>query len=135
MKTNYYLPFRVTVMRITVICISAMAFGQPKAQTLADPIKGKELYQIRCAACHSLDFNGLGPSHRGVYGRQAGKVANYNYSSALKSSTVVWNEASLDRWLIDPEAFIPGQKMGLNLPDASERKDVIAYIKQVPAKK
>jgi cytochrome c len=130
MKTNLYVPLCISFM-----CISAMAIGPLKAQKLPDPARGKELYQARCAACHSLDFNGAGPSHRGVFGRQAGKVANYNYSSALKSSTVVWNEASLERWLIDPEAFIPGQKMYLNLPDASERKDVIAYIKQIPAKK
>jgi cytochrome c len=130
MKKNLYVPICITFM-----CISALAFCQPKPQIQPDPAKGKELYQAKCAACHSLDFNGAGPSHRGVYGRQAGKVANYNYSSALKSSTVVWNEVSLERWLADPEIFVPGQKMYLNLPDASERNDVIAYIKQISAKK
>jgi cytochrome c len=123
------------ILGLLLACTSTLAIGQQKTQTAPDPAKGKDLYQSRCAACHSLDFNGVGPSHRGVFGRQAGKVANYNYSPALKASTVTWNETSLERWLADPEALIPGQKMGLNLPDLSERSDVIAYIKQIPAKK
>jgi cytochrome c len=115
--------------------MTALVATQTTVQAAPDAIKGKELYQSRCAACHALDFNGLGPAHRGVFGRQVGKVGNYNYSAALKASSVTWNEASLERWLADPEAFIPGQKMGLNLADAVERADVIAYMKQIPAKK
>ena len=53
---------------------------------------GKALYQARCAACHSLDYNGAGPAHRGVFGRQAGQAPGYqNYSAALRGSHQVWN--------------------------------------------
>ena len=95
-----------------------------------DPARGKTLYQTRCAACHSIDYSGAGPAHRGLFGRLAGQVPGYTYSEALKSSGVVWSDGTLNRWLTDPEAFVPGQKMGISVPDAQERVDLIAYLKQ-----
>lgn len=95
-----------------------------------DAEAGKALYQARCTACHSLDFNGVGPAHRGVFGRRAAQAPGYAYSDALKAAGTVWDEASLDRWLADPEQVAPGQRMGVNVPDARERSDLIAYLKQ-----
>ena len=54
-------------------------------------------------------------------------------SDTLKASRQVWNEESLDRWLADPEKFAPGQRMGLSVPDAKERRDLIAYLKKATA--
>ena len=84
----------------------------------------------RCAACHSLDYNGVGPAHRCVYGRAAAQAKGFAYSEALKSSHLVWTEESLDRWLADPEKTAPGQRMGVNVPDPNERADLIAYLKR-----
>jgi cytochrome c len=52
------------------------------------------------------------------------------YSDALKSSHLVWGDDTLDRWLADPEKAVPGQRMFVNVPDAKERADLIAYLKQ-----
>jgi len=102
----------------------------------ADPVRGQALYQARCAACHSVDFNGIGPAHRGVFGRLAGTAKGFtNYSAALKRSNITWNEASLDRWLADPEALVPGQAMGVSLSDAGERADVIAFLRTLAKNK
>lgn len=96
----------------------------------ADATRGQAVYQARCAACHSPDFNGVGPAHRGVFGRLAGTAKGFtNYSAALKRSGITWTEASLDRWLADPQVLVPGQAMGVNLPDAGERADVIAFLR------
>ena len=96
----------------------------------ADPTRGQAVYQARCAACHSPDFNGVGPAHCGVFGRLAGTAPGFStYSPALKRSGLVWTEANLDRWLADPEALVPGQAMGISLPDATERADVIAFLR------
>ena len=96
----------------------------------ADATRGQAVYQARCAACHSPDFNGAGPAHRGVVGRLAGTAKGFGtYSAALKRSGLTWTEANLDRWLADPEALVPGQAMGINLPDAAERADVIAFLR------
>lgn len=90
---------------------------------------GQELYQSRCFACHSIDANRVGPMHRGVFGRKAGSVADYDYSPALKKSKLIWTEKNLDRWLTNPEKTIPGQKMGYSVANAQDRADLIAYLK------
>lgn len=95
-----------------------------------DPAHGKTLYQ-GCQACHSVEDNDLGPRHRGVVGRRAGSVADYNYSAALKSSGLTWDEATLDRWLTNPSALVPGTKMFFKLDSAQDRADVIAYLEEV----
>jgi cytochrome c len=63
-----------------------------------------------------------------VFDRHAGRVAGFDYSSALRRSHVVWNAKSLDRWLTNPEQFIPGQKMGYSVPDPQDRADIIAFL-------
>jgi cytochrome c len=99
----------------------------------ADSEAGRALYQARCTACHSLDFNGVGPAHRGVFGRAAAQAPGFAYSDALKASGLVWNEDTLDRWLADPEKVAPGQRMGVSVPDAEDRSDLIAYLKTASA--
>ena len=95
-----------------------------------DVVHGKTLYQ-GCQACHSIDENDLGPRHRGVVGRRAGSVEDYAYSKALKKSGLTWNEATLDRWLTNPSALVPGTKMFFKIDDAQARADIIAYLKEL----
>jgi cytochrome c len=95
-----------------------------------DAIHGKTLYQ-GCQACHSIDDNDLGPKHRGVAGRHAGSVEDYSYSNALKNSGLTWDEATLDRWLTNPSALVPGTKMFFKIDDAQARADIIAYLKEL----
>jgi len=94
-----------------------------------DAARGLQVYQARCIACHSVEYNGAGPAHKGVYGRQAAQAAGFDYSSALKQSRLTWNDTNLDKWLTNPEALVPGQKMGISVPDAQERADLIAYLR------
>jgi cytochrome c len=94
-----------------------------------DPGRGKDLYQA-CAACHSIDENDLGPRHRGVVGRRAGSIEDYAYSAALKNSGLTWDEPTLDRWLINPSALVPGTKMFFQIADAQSRADLIAYLRE-----
>jgi cytochrome c len=95
-----------------------------------DSVHGKELYQ-GCLACHAVEENDLGPRHRGVVGRRAGGIADYNYSAALKNSGLTWDEATLDRWLTNPSALVPGTKMFFKLDSPKDRADVIAYLKEL----
>ncbi len=103
-----------------VVCLPASA---------ADAERGKELYETRCIGCHSIDANRVGPAHKGVYGRKAGAVPGYDYSPALKRSRIVWNAKTLDRWLANPAALVPGTKMGYLVSDAKDRADLIEYLK------
>jgi cytochrome c len=110
---------------------AAFAQSVPAALTArqGDPVRGKTLYQ-GCESCHSINDNDVGPKHRGVVGRHAGSVADYAYSPALKNSGLTWDEATLNRWLINPSALVPGTKMFFKIDDAQSRADIIAYLKE-----
>ena len=94
-----------------------------------DASHGEALYEA-CQDCHSLDKNDVGPRHRGVFGRKAASLPDYDYSDALKSANIVWNEETLDKWLTDPQAVAPGAKMFFHLDNPQDRADVIAYLKE-----
>lgn len=108
----------------------AVASAEAGGPGKGDADHGKALYQ-GCAACHSIDDNDLGPKHRGVVGRKAGIIPDYNYSPALKSSGLTWTTANLDRWLTNPSAMVPGTKMFFRIDDPQSRADIIAYLEQL----
>jgi nitrite reductase (NO-forming) len=100
------------------------------AQAGGDPNAGRQVYR-KCQACHSLEpgKNTLGPSLAGIEGKKAGEVPNFNYSPALKNSNIVWDVAALDAYLLDPQKFVPGNRMPFpGLKTENERRDVIAYL-------
>ncbi len=113
---------------LTVVAALAVHPGGPARA--ADAERGGALYEARCGACHSLDAHRVGPMHRGVFGRRAGSAPGYDYSPALNGARMVWDAASLDAWLKDPEALVPGQRMGYSVPDATDRDDLVAFLRR-----
>ena len=78
-----------------------------------------------------MDADREGPRLRGVFGRKAGDVwRGLLTQAALKSSGLTWNDATLERWLSDPDLMVPGNNMDFHVPKAGERLDLIAYLKQ-----
>ena len=114
----------------TYLTFILISLGTTLAYASGDANNGQKLYSSRCIACHSIDVSMAGPSHRGVYGRKAGSVNDFEYSQALKKSNVIWNDKTLNKWLTNPEKLIPGQKMGFSVSDKNERNDLIAYLKE-----
>ena len=110
--------------------LAALALGLTAPAHAGDAAHGHELYESRCGGCHSLDANRVGPAHRGVFGRTAGTAPGYNYSTAVKNSGVVWDETTLDAWLTNPQALIPGQRMNFRVATSEDRADIIAYLRQ-----
>jgi len=100
-----------------------------KSSGSADVAHGATIYH-ECMICHSIDKNGIGPRHQGVFGRKAGSLPDYNYTAALKGSNIVWNETTLDQWLTNPQALVPGTKMMFSVDNAQDRADVIAFLKE-----
>jgi cytochrome c2 len=94
------------------------------------PARGKEVFEKRCTGCHALGQNREGPMLRGVYGRTSGSVANFTYSPALKAARIVWNDASIERWLADPDLFVPGNNMGFRVAKPQERQDLVRFLKE-----
>ena len=112
---------------VVVLAAASVYAATAPARVVGDATRGKALYQA-CMGCHSLDEDDVGPRHRGVLGRTAGTVPGYAYSPALKNSHIVWDAETLDRWLTNPQAFVPGAKMFFAMPGPQDRADVIAYL-------
>ena len=112
-----------------VTCVSWNA--QPLS---AGSSPGKEMFEKRCTGCHALDNEKTGPRLRGVFGRPAASVTTFPYSDSLKKSGVVWDSTSLDKWLTDPDGFVPDNDMAFRVPNKDERASIIEYLKAVSAK-
>lgn len=105
------------------------------AQPAGDAVRGERQFQ-RCFACHSVDPDETaklqGPSLYRVVGRAVGAVAGFDYSDAMaarRAAGLVWDAATLDRYMADPEAVVPGTRMSVPpLRDAADRADLIAYL-------
>ena len=69
-----------------------------------------------------------GPSIAGIANRPIASLPNYEYTPGLKAAKGAWTPEALNAWLKAPNAFAPGTSMPLPLPDAQERKDVIASL-------
>jgi len=93
-----------------------------------DAARGAMLYEARCVACHSPQADRVGPRHAGVVGRRAGSAKGFDYSPALGASQFRWDAKSLERWLADPEAVVPGQRMGYRVSEAKNREDIVAFL-------
>ena len=115
---------------LTLGLLLAVASSPVLASDLA---KGKKVFN-KCRACHNIDKpkNKVGPHLIGVFGRTSGTVESFKYSKSMKAAAVVWDESTLDAFLIKPKSFIKGTKMtfvGLKKP--VDRENVIAYLKSM----
>jgi cytochrome c len=93
--------------------------------------RGEQLYG-RCLGCHAIEQHRTGPAHCGLFGRRAGSAPGFgHYSAALAQSGIVWDAATLDRFLAAPMAAVPGTSMTyLGVTDPRERRDLIAWLQQ-----
>ena len=102
------------------------------AAVSGDPVDGKEVFQ-QCATCHStaVGVNKVGPSLHGIIGRHSGIAPNFNYSTANKSSGIVWTEQNIYQYLNNPQKMVPGTYMTFTgVQDPQKRADVIAYLQE-----
>jgi cytochrome c len=111
--------------------VSAFAAATVAARADGDADAGKNVFK-KCHACHNVGEgakNAVGPELNGIVGRKAGTAEGYNYSDANKGSGITWDAATLDVYLKDPKAKVPGTKMAFpGLPNDKDRADVIAYL-------
>ena len=111
-----------------VVAVTGVVTGVALAD--ADAERGARRFE-ECVACHALekDKESVGPSLYGVFGRKAGEGADFRYSPALKRSGITWDQASIDTFIADPQATVPGNRMPYaGIADAAARADLIAYL-------
>lgn len=113
----------------------SVGFAQGSA-TSGDAVRGKVYFAQNCALCHPTgaagEGAGRGPDLRGVVGRKAAS-SHFNYTQALSESKLTWDVATLDRFLTNPSAMVPGTTMPTTVPRAGDRADVVAYLATLPA--
>jgi cytochrome c len=93
----------------------------------------KENDFIHCSSCHSLSQgeHGLGPSLYGIWGKKAAATNDFRYSKALKKSGIIWNEETLNKYIEDPQALVPGGRMPFSgIEENAVRLKIIDYLKK-----
>lgn len=126
----------MSVTRLVLAAALSMSVGSVIAgSALAqDAAKGETLFKQRCAACHSVEAgqNKMGPHLSAILGRVAGSVEGAKYSKALPAAGITWDEAQLDAYLTNPKKAVPGTSMAVAITNATQRADIIAYLKTLP---
>lgn len=96
---------------------------------------GQLVFNNACRTCHTTKEgdNRLGPTLAGIVGRKAGVAPGYNnYSPAMKDAGIVWDEATLDKFIESPDQVVPGNNMkpfsGISSTD--ERQKIVAFLKE-----
>jgi cytochrome c len=100
------------------------------ARADGDAARGEARFQD-CAPCHKLEAgtNNVGPSLHGIFTRKAGELADFRYSPAIKRSGIVWTPETLDKFVTDPQALVPANRMPYaGMASADDRADLIAYL-------
>jgi cytochrome c len=99
----------------------------------ADLAAGQKIF-AKCRICHSAAAGGpsaVGPNLHGLFGRKAGSIGDFAYSLAMKASGITWNNDTLAKYLRDPKAYIPDNRMAFpGIKDEAELSDLLAYLKQ-----
>lgn len=117
---------------VVIVTVVMMAGGSATAGGNAE--QGRKAFG-KCAACHSVQKGDhhTGPSLAKIWGQKAGTIDGFRrYSKALKDADVVWDEKTLDQWLVNPKALIPGNRMVFRgMADGAERQDLIAFLKGI----
>ena len=115
-----------------VIITAILAPAMCAADTMPDIEHGKATFNTMCSVCHSVQKTGgpaEGPNLIGLVGREAASQPDFTkYSDALKASELTWNMKTLDKFLVNPMAMVPGTFMPMLIPDDKTRADVIAYL-------
>lgn len=84
-----------------------------------------------CAACHSdkAGVTRLGPSLSGIFGKPAAQAKGFRYSPALAKAKLRWDRKTLDAFIANPKAVVPGNRMSYpGVSDPAKRAAIIDYM-------
>jgi cytochrome c len=120
------------MQRCLAIVCAAVALGWTTvAEAAGDAAAGEAVFKKTCAVCHTTDEgkNKIGPSLHAVVGRHSGTLGDYSYSDAMKKADKTWDDQTLDAYLTNPRALVPGTKMVfVGLKSEDDRANVIAFL-------
>lgn len=137
--------YRASLITLSTLALAACGSGDPSpvsdvtetappaaVATMTSMERGAILYK-RCRSCHTLEQDGpnrVGPNLWGMFGQTAGAHENFNYSSAMMESGVVWTDATVSAYIERPNTYIPGNRMSFaGLRKEEDRLAVIEYLR------
>jgi cytochrome c len=123
------------ILGVLVAALGTPLLGPTSGASEGDAARGERAFQ-RCFACHSVDPDEpaklQGPNLSRIIGRPAAQLQGFAYSEAMRvaaAAGLVWDAATLDRYLADPDAVVAGTAMSVPpLRDPQERADLVAYL-------
>jgi len=124
---------RTTTLLTAILLVAAQpSLAQQAGGGAAGGEDGQLAFNNVCRTCHTTreGDNRLGPNLHKIIGRKAGSLPNYGYSSALKGADLVWDRATLDRFIANPDQVVSGHKMKPygGVASAADRAKIIAFL-------
>lgn len=118
------------VAGLAALTVGGIAAAQAPKAAAGDAAAGQTLFKARCAVCHGQEATGgaLAPNLHGVVGRKAASTTFARYSPALKASGITWDTTKLSTFLTKPSAMVPGTLMAVQIPNDTERANVVAFL-------
>lgn len=117
---------------LSAAVVLAVAAGGPA--WAADAEAGARVFRTQCGACHVVEEgkNRVGPSMFGIFGRKSGQVEGFKYSAANKAADLTWDAETLETYLTNPRAVVPGTTMTfVGVKNPTQRADLIAYLQTI----
>ena len=117
-----------------LLAVAAPAAADPDldARLAAANLKRGQLLYMVCKACHDVEAglpHKVGPNLHGMFGRKAGTAEGFRYTDALVKSGIVWTPETIDAWLKQPGALVPGNGMAFaGIANDADRASLIAWL-------
>jgi cytochrome c len=117
-----------------LVPVVVTAFATTAMAQSGDATRGERLFNQQCKACHTVEKggrNGVGPNLFGLFGRKAGTAEGFQFSEAMKSAGITWDDKAIEEYLKDPKARVPNGKMVYaGLKQQAQLDDMAAYLKK-----
>ena len=124
--------FRAATVNLPCVAAASLLAATAIAQDAPRDEAGQLVFNNACRTCHTIreGDNRLGPNLHKIIGRKAGILPGYGYSSAMAGADLVWDEATLDRFIANPDQVVPGNNMKPygGHASAEERATIIAFL-------
>jgi cytochrome c len=125
-------------MKTAAVCMFLTLLGCGPEPTPAPTAEERGMSEFRaCAVCHPRTDPAdpatprlIGPSLFGIVGAPSARIADYDYSPAMRRADVIWDEATLDAFIRTPQAVVAGSRMSYaGESDPEKRAAIIDYLK------